>query len=218
MFERFFKKDRDKKFFLFEYKKADGSFDYDLYKAIQTEGNKRKINRTWVRESDIVFLSDYIKKKIPAPAFGVCHGTRRGLEQQWFSDNLGCEVIGTEISDTATEYPNTVQWDFHEEKKEWDAKADFIYSNSFDHAYDPQKAIVNWLKALKPGGLCIIEHTAAHETEGVTKLDPFGASLEIMPFLILQWSGGTFSVREILSTPPLKDDDYQRNFLIIQKN
>lgn len=32
------------KFQLHSYKNADGTFDYDLYRKIQTEGNKRKID------------------------------------------------------------------------------------------------------------------------------------------------------------------------------
>ena len=146
------KKDR---YFLYHYSKTDGSFDYEQYKAVQIQGNKSKIDRSWVRRSDIDFLSSYIKSKNTHPSFGICHGTRRGLEQKWFSENLGCRVIGTEISDTATDYENTVQWDFHEENKEWNNSADFVYSNSFDHSYDPQKALVNWMGMLKKDGVCI---------------------------------------------------------------
>jgi hypothetical protein len=47
--------------------------------------------------------------------------------------------MGTEISDTAGQFPYTIQWDFHKTKAEWIDATDFIYSNCFDHSYDPQK-------------------------------------------------------------------------------
>ncbi|MBK6621188.1 MAG: hypothetical protein IPG32_10020 [Saprospirales bacterium] len=51
---------------------------------------------------------------------------------------MNCEVIGTEISDSASKFSHTIEWDFHEVKPEWIGRADFIYSNSFDHSYDPE--------------------------------------------------------------------------------
>ena len=70
-----------------------------------------------------------------------CHGTRQGFEQKWFSKNLECKVIGTEISDNANDYKNTIEWDFHNVKKEWIGSVDFIYSNALDHSYDPNKCL-----------------------------------------------------------------------------
>ena len=205
------------KFALYEYKDAKGNFDYEKYKKIQEAGNKRKIDRSWAIEEDIVFLSDYIKKRIPKPTFGLCHGTRRGLEQKWFTENLHCEVLGTEISETATEFPNTIQWDFHEQNPEWVGKADFVYTNSFDHSYDPKKSLSTWMETLKPNGICIIQHSFDQTPETVNELDPFGAALEILPYLVLEWAEGKYSVREIIESPhPRKD--YRTQFLIIKNN
>lgn len=113
----------------------------------------KKIDRVWVQEENIDFLSRYIAERIGTPQFGICHGTRRGLEQSWFGARLKCKVIGTEISDTAAQFPNTIQWDFHEVKQEWVGAVDFIYSNSFDHSYDPEKCINAWMSCVKPGAL-----------------------------------------------------------------
>lgn len=211
-------KKQNKKFYLHEYKTKDGGFDYDLYKKIQTDGNKRKIDRSWINESDIDFLSSYIRSHNKEVVFGICHGTRRGLEQQWFAEKLGCKVIGTEISDTATAYPNTIQWDFHEENPDWVAKADFVYTNSFDHAYSPEKALTAWMNTLKPGGVCFLEHTSANEAKYSTVLDPFGASLDVMPFLILQWGKGRYSVREIIHKDAAEGDQFPRSFIVVMNN
>ena len=54
---------------------------------------------------------------------------------------------------------------------------------------------------IRPGGLCILEHTSGHEASGTNELDPFGADLVLMPYLIATWSKGNFAVREILDAP-----------------
>ena len=201
-----------------KYLKSDGSFDYERYKKIQQEGNKNKIGNIWVIEENIEFLSDYIRKVIGQPKFGLCHGTRRGMEQTWFRKYLDCEVIGTEISETAKEFPHTIQWDFHETKPEWIDSVDFIYSNSFDHSYDPEKCLNAWMSCVRKDGLCIIEHSNTHGPAGVSELDPFGAELTIMPYLITTWGKGKYCVRELVRAPHKnKYRDYFLYFIVIQK-
>jgi Methyltransferase domain len=201
---------------LHSYLDANGKFDYEAYRRIQTEGNRRKIQHVWALEENIHFLSAYIKSRIGQPRFGLCHGTRRGLEQQWFSQSLGCPVIGTEISDTASQFANTIQWDFHDVKQEWLAAVDFIYSNSFDHSHDPPKCLDAWMSCLRPGGVCILEHTSCHTPEWVDELDPFGADLHEMPYLIARWGKGRYAVREILDGPVKPAITTYIAFLVIQ--
>lgn len=204
-------------FTLYTYLKSDGSFDYEKYRQTQEEGNKRKIDKVWVIEKNIEFLSKYIKKQLGEVSFGICHGTRRGLEQKWFSKYLGAKVIGTEISETATNFPNTIQWDFHKIKPEWKNRVDFIYSNSLDHSYDPAKCLKAWMSCVKPGGLCIIEHSDGHHESGANQLDPFGAHLVKMPYLITIWGEGKFGVREILKPPAKKKELEYVAFIVIQR-
>jgi len=194
---------------------SDGSFDYERYKELQIDGNKRKLESVWVRERNVEFLSQYIETFLGKPEVGICHGTRRGKEQEWFRKYLGCEVMGTEISETANQFPYTVQWDFHDEKEEWIETADFVYSNSFDHSYDPEKCLNVWMNSVRRGGLCIIEHTSGHER--ATQLDPFGARISEMPYLILTWGNGQFFVREILDAPDKAERLTYNRFLVIQK-
>jgi hypothetical protein len=198
------------------YLREDGSFDYPLYKSIQNEGNKAKIDKCWVQPENIAFLSDYLQSQLGDIRFGLCHGTRRGLEQKWFREHLGCEVIGTEIAETATQFPDTIQWDFHDVKPEWVGAVDFIYSNSLDHSYDPGLCLNRWMSSLRPGGICIVEHTSVDEPEYATDLDPFGANLWIMPYLVLEWSKGNFCVDAILDAPVGKRKIEYTKFLIIK--
>jgi hypothetical protein len=204
-------------FRLHSYLKRDGSFDYDKYRRVQQEGNRRKIDYVWVVEDNIEFLSRYIKSVVPDPRFGICHGTRRGKEQEWFRKYLGCEVIGTEISDTAASFPHTIQWDFHRVRPEWINAVDFIYSNSFDHSYDPEGCLNAWMSCLRRGGICIIEHSSLHETQAANELDPFGADLQVMPYLITSWGNGEYGVRQLLRAPTKPDNLDHLHFVVIQK-
>lgn len=201
---------------LYRYLRPDGSFDYERYREIQQVANKGKLNEVWVREENIAFLADYIRTLIPSPHFGICHGTRRGKEQEWFRNLLGCEVIGTEISDTATTFPHTIQWDFHEVRPEWIRAVDFIYSNSFDHSYDPEKCLNAWMSCLKPGGITIIEHTSLHEPAGASERDPFGADLIQMPYLITRWAQGRYGVRQLLEAPAKGVHVQHAAFIVVQ--
>jgi hypothetical protein len=162
----------------------------DEYRRIQQDGNKHKIEKVWAVEDNIHFLANYLG----SAKFDICNGTRRGLEQKWFAQQLNCDVIGTEISETAVDFPNTIHWDFHEDNPEWHEKSDFVYSNALDHAYDPDKAINVWMKTLTPRGCCIIEHSSQHE--GSNELDPFGAHIEVMPYLILKWGVGVIALQK----------------------
>ena len=202
---------------LYSYLKADGSFDYERYRQIQTEGNRLKIGLVWAVEENIAFLSRYIVDTIGAPRFGICHGTRRGKEQEWFSRYLGCDVIGTEISDTADQFPRTIRWDFHEAKPEWQDAADFIYSNSFDHSYDPPKCLSTWMSCVRKGGLCFLEHSSLHGPSAVSELDPFGADIVQMPYLITMWGRGKYGVRELLTAPRKSNSAKYLHFIVIQR-
>jgi len=161
-------------------------FDYEEYKRIQTETNKKKLDRVFETEENIRMLSDYLKTNLDEIKFGLCHGTRRGKEQEWFMKYLGndVKVIGTEISDTATQFPNTIQWDFHEIKPEWVNSVDFIYSNSLDHSYDMKYCLKQWCKCLRKNGICIINGSTGHKKIFSSKSDPAGYSKKSLIQLI----------------------------------
>lgn len=139
---------------IYEYK------DYDDYVNTQTKINKSKLRRgfSYVKEDTI----RHIVADHPNAQSVICHGTRRGNEQLFFKSLLqfgGAEVIGTEISDTAPQFPMTVQHDFTMEKSEWVGKFDIVYSNSFDHSIDPEATLVTWKNQLSPTGKMYLEYS-----------------------------------------------------------
>jgi hypothetical protein len=179
---------------------------YEEYVTAQVEGNVRKINNSYVDPISLSGLVGHLYEEYNLkPSTIICHGTRRGLEQQYFLDTyskLGVSpnVIGTEISHTATEYSNTIQWDFHEVKPEWVNAIDLIYSNSFDHSYKPTECLKTWMSCLSENGICVLEYSEVCDTKsGVT--DPFGATLEEYKEFISK----DYNILEILNNNGLED-------------
>lgn len=196
----------------------DGVFDYDTYRDIQVAGNKAKINAQWVGEDHIRLLSDYINLLRPEISFGLCHGTRSGAEQMWFSQHLSGNpfVLGTDISDTAADRPQSIVWDFHNIKPEWIDAADFVYSNSWDHSYDPLKAFHAWAKCLKPGGMMLLDHAANYEPDKINVLDPFGIAIDDLENLIKTELMSVGKVIEVITGAP--HGRIAVNTLIFQKH
>lgn len=176
---------------------------FDDYVAAQVAANAEKLDEVWVRETTIADLARYLQGEIGPVKSGLCHGTRGGQEQAWFRKYLpGADVIGTEIAPTARAVPYTVWWDFHEIRPEWIGAKDFVYSNSFDHAYDPERALTAWVDCLRPGGLCLIEHSPAHNA--MSESDPFAATPAELQELIDYWGAGHFGVVDVLPAPAAK--------------
>lgn len=149
--------------------------DYETYKQNQIFKNNQKLDSVYVSDEELVKISKDIKSKIE-PKIGICHGSRNGYEVCKLKELLNCEVIGTDIANSAKKF-GLLQHDFHEIKDEWIGKFDFIYTNSLDHAYDPETAIKNWSKCLSEKGLIYIEHTDDHAGE-IDFADCFSADFD----------------------------------------
>lgn len=192
---------------------------YDEYVTAQVNGNLGKYkSHSYVDNKVIGGIVRYMTSNNVNPSFGLCHGTRRGLEQQYFIDwfksqNISVSVLGTEISPTATEFKNTIQWDFNEVKDEWVNNVDFIYSNSFDHSFNPTKTIDAWMSCLKDGGLCFIEWSKDCLTN--RPMDPVAGTLDEW----VDFFNTKYSVVDILESTKESGTDgaSKRNIIIIQK-
>lgn len=149
--------------------------DYSDYVRTQKKANKKKRRHVWAGEKEIIAIVDYIKSHIPNASFGICHGVRTGWEVKKFRNLLGIEVIGTEIGEISHSY--VIRWDFNKVKPEWIGMVDFIYSNSFDHTYAPDKCLKQWMKCLNINGLCFLEWAEAHDSK-FDACDCFAASMD----------------------------------------
>ena len=192
---------------------------YEEYKKTQIYFNKKKIEKIWADEINLKIVSDFLKSNIEISKIqGLCHGSRNGFEQNFFNKELKhSKVIGTDISDTAANYENSVVHDFHEEKKEWINKFDFIYTNSLDQSYNPQKALRIWLNQIKKDRFLIIEHSDQHGVMSSGKMDPFGVEANFFPYLLSEWFGHSVSIQILKSIKPNKNNAPVILF-IIKKN
>ena len=106
-------------------------------------------------------------------------------------------IIGTDISDNALKFKNTIIHDFHDVKKEWISYFDFVYSNSLDQSYDPKKALKVWLDQIKKDRYLFIELSDQHTVKASGKMDPFGVETFFFPYLLVEWFGQNISVEII---------------------
>ena len=174
-----------------------GEGGYDSYKALQIHHNKRKLDQVWADDETLKIIADYVSDRL-GPVPGICHGARNGYEVQKLGALLGSDVIGTDISDTATSFENMVEWDFHEKNDEWINQFGFVYSNSLDQAFDPEKALSTWAEQITDDGLIFIEHTTGHTPAGASEMDPFGAHPMLMPYLFFEWGKNKFRLQDII--------------------
>ena len=192
-----------------------GEAGFGRYRELQIYHNKRKIDQVWADPETLGFIASWIREHRSVPTRGLCHGARNGFEQAELARLLGCEVIGTDISDTATQFPNTFEWDFHDPNPEWEGQFSFVYSNSLDQAFDPARALSTWVDQLAPEGLVFVEHTMAHSPKGSSEMDPFGAHPMIMPYLIFEWGKGRFQLEEILRPPRPKANNQLEAWIFV---
>ena len=170
-------------FKIFKYK------NYKEYKDTQIYYNKLKLNHIWADEKNLKLISEYVINNIKKKNIkGICHGSRNGFEQQKFKNFIkDSDILGTDISETAKNFENSVVWDFHDHNYEWNNKFDFVYSNSLDQSYDPKKALSQWLKQLNSNGMIFIELSDQHNVHSSGKMDPFGVEPEYFPYLLIDW-------------------------------
>ena len=170
---------------------------YQQYRDVQIHHNKRKIGNVWADDATLAAIASDLKAH-GLGATGICHGARNGYEVEWFRKELEGDVIGTDISETALDFPNMHVWDFQDENPDWAGRFDFVYTNSLDQAMEPQRALHAWTRQLTPKGRIYIEHTMAHSAEGAGEMDPFGAHPMAMPYLFFRWGKGEYRLVEIL--------------------
>ena len=134
--------------------------DYAEYIAVQKDYHQRSVRKggSVSSEKGLKVVATGLRSRLGIhPLTGLCHGVRNGQEQQWFREYLDIsEILGTDIGETAGEYPDTITWDFHRVKTEWIGKYDFIYSNALNHSCKPTMALKQWMRCVRQGGYCVL--------------------------------------------------------------
>lgn len=188
--------------------------NYAEYIKSQQTANKRKSGNIWAKEENIKYIAEYVRKF--NPLYGMCHGVRQGWEVIWFKEYLLCQIFGTEIG--KIRHSNIIQWDFNRQNPDWIGHFDFIYSNSFDHAFQPELTIQVWAEQLQPNGLIILEYDRRQEHTGeisksINKTDPVSIKFNELKELIPQWIKGS-KVIKILDMPVVTQE--WRKAMVVQ--
>ena len=200
-------------FYLYKYS------SYEEYARVQIHYNKIKINHIWADEATLIRVRDILIGEFgdASKIKGICHGSRNGFEQNFLrSLSKNFDVIGTDISETALDYDNSIQWDFHNANPAWIGNQDFIYTNSLDQSWQPHVAVENWLSQLKKNGMLIIEHTYQHGPSGASEMDPFGVKPVVMPYVLTMWFGSQISISHSVAKKSNMDEDAW--LFVIRKN
>ena len=164
---------------------------------MQIHWNKAKLDNVWADEGTLNRVKDILVEEFgdTKKISGICHGARNGFEQNFLRGlSESFEVIGTDISETAKDFDNSVQWDFHDANPAWTGSQDFIYTNSLDQSWQPHVAVETWLSQLNKNGILIIEHTHAHGPSESSEMDPFGVKPTVMPYVLTMWFGSQISI------------------------
>ena len=177
-------------YYLYEYP------SYEKYREVQIFHNKRKIKSVAADKTTLKRVAGLVESNtLKRPIKGLCHGSRNGFEQNYLNSlNVGIEALGTDISETALNFENSVQWDFHDVNEKWKNKFDFIYTNSLDQSWQPKQALVAWFEQLSMNGIIILEHTKLDEVSGASEKDPFGVKLTVVPYILTMWFGSQISI------------------------
>lgn len=169
---------------------------YEEYRKVQIYHNYRKLDRVWADTDTLDLLGEaLIELYGEGPIKGICHGTRNGFEQNYLNDKFdSLQVIGTDISPSARDYPNSVEWDFHDANPDWLGQYDFVYSNSLDQSWQPRQALESWLGQLRPGGVVVIEYSEEQSPVAAGEMDPFGVRPQVVPYVLADWFGHRVSL------------------------
>ena len=164
---------------------------YEQYRATQVHHNIRRLANVWADATTLDRVAARVRQAKPEGEIrGLCHGSRNGWEQAHFNGkHPGFKVIGTDISETATQFADSVAWDFHDHNPDWVGQFDFVYSNSLDQGWQPRQALAEWFNQITPDGLVIIEHTADHGPGSASSMDPFGVRPQVLPYVVAEWFG-----------------------------
>ena len=157
---------------------------YDAYLDVQRRTTTRKRRRQWATRGDMEFVASALVDHGYQTTSGICHGTRSGREQRWLMESLvklgevPGMVIGSELHPDGVREadPLTFEHDFNKVRDDWVGRFSFVYSNSFDHAFDPAETLSVWAGQLRRGGVIILEHSRSHVRTSAS--DPTGGTIQ----------------------------------------
>ncbi len=147
---------------------------YEYVKAQKRSDKKKSTHKCGATPEEAGLICDHLKKHRQEPEMGLCHGARFGMEIDMFRECIpNLYIIGTDLFPKKKR--SVKKWDFHDQRKRWIGRFDFVYSNCLDHSHSPDVCVSVWLRQLKDSGLLFVQWTPYHM--GINWGDCFGATL-----------------------------------------
>ena len=175
---------------------------YEEYRQIQVAANKLKYEQVFAEDPELKRVAAHFRAHGRGASLGLCHGVRNGYEVRKLRALLpAVNIVGTDISDTVGNVQNCIVWDMHEVKPEWFGAVGFMYSNSWDHTYDPDLLFARWSECLLADGRLYLSYTDLHSEKGInesTKIDVFGCSLDELTRIVQR----RFVLEDLLEVSP----------------
>jgi len=211
-------KSEDSRLYLQHYEEAHN------YGKIQKEGNRRKLKTNsdfvegqWDMRLGNVAI-DIGERFHQSECRGLCMGARNGAEVRWFNSRLltyfqEVSVKGTDIAESALQFPDMIVHDFHDPIPKDLTNLDFIYSNSLDQSREPELALSHWIAALKQTGALYVHMSRSHGKQGLSRLDPFACEPELFPYVVLNWLNGIAYVEQVI---PVRDGSPANGVFVIR--
>ncbi len=146
---------------------------YKKYLAAQKTTVGKRRSGPFFANVELERIADWAKQAGKVERI-LCHGARAGHEVEEFRKHFEhAAIIGTDLF--PADSSGVIKHDFNEPVKEWIGQYDLIYSNSLDHARNPAKTLLVWMRQLSPRGHLFVQWTKWHTT--LQSGDCFAATL-----------------------------------------
>lgn len=138
--------------------------DYEAYIAAQRHTIMKRGLGPYFCDLEMVRIAEWIKRSGLIVRNGVCHGARNGLECDELMRHLPqAAIMGTDLfphsgkSRTTRSTAEVHEWDFNKVHLDWIGHFDLVYTNSLDHAHDPEGTLKVWLDQLTWNGALFVQ-------------------------------------------------------------
>lgn len=183
------------------------------YKQEQEKANFQKLKNIWVQEKTVKKIFYDFGENCSAI---ICHGTRNAAEQNFFKKYYpNAEILGSEISSTASQFAMTAQWDFRKQNKDWLQRFDILYSNSFDHTNAPKETLLVWQEQITDSGCMYIEFSFDPNNNSSRASDPFEID-ESELIDLFQYAG--LKISNIYNTQGPSSNDASKLYALTKNN
>lgn len=182
---------------------------YDHYVKTQEKTVNRRGLGPYFTDVEMQRIADWCKLHDLIVRRGICHGARNGLEADELMKVLpGSAMFGTDLfpysgkSALVKGKATVVRCDFAKRHPRWVGRFDLVYSNSLDHALNPEETLKVWFEQLGLEGVLFVQWNRSDLTvkagdcfggelmEHVALMNQFGKVVDLL-YVNVPWEKGS---------------------------